>query len=173
MTLDEVLDYKPHAVWQQSGQFELASFTHLEHAYVIQIERKNLRPLVGEKLKDAEVAFFRKDIGGDASFSSTGDTDYPFKVYGAVLNLLEDKLSEYDTFYFSAEARHSDSARQFEQKIDLYRFMADRLAKRSGRQLFERVDSRRHEFLVTTSSSVDASFIDHRHKALDEANLLP
>lgn len=55
------------------------------------------------------------------------------------MNLLEEELKQYDSFYFSAEERHSSDREQLEQKIRLYQFMADRLSKRTGKIFMKEV----------------------------------
>jgi len=144
----EILNTKIHLVWVNHDRFELTNFSAEGIEYVIQIEKK---PLPFDELKNqktAEISFFRTDDDSERAYLTSHLERHQFSVYGAVANALAEKFNDYDAFYFVANRRHSDDDEQFRIKKKIYRFAADRMAKKIGAFLY--VNSGTDEdFLVT------------------------
>lgn len=153
MKLIEIFDHTEILDWQRNGKFELAKLILDNAAYLLQIESKLLFPknqvleLVGKKT--AEVSFNLLDIAGDNSFSTSNSSTKPIKVYGAVLNGLAEKFTDYDAFYFSAERRHSKTEEEFESKKEIYLLAANKAKKRTGALLYESEDGRGAYWLLS------------------------
>lgn len=107
-------------------------------------------------LKPRKFLFFRKDLDGEKSFSTTNATkSIPSKVYGIVSNGLLEKFKEYDAFYFSAERRHSTSVSEYDTKIKIYGAIANKISKRIGAYFYESEMSSHCQFLVSNQKLSD------------------
>lgn len=166
MRMDEIFNTKTELKWQQHSKFELTNFICMDAKYVIQIEKKQLPFDDLRNKKTAEISFFRDFEDSEMAHSTTNDVDFPFKVYGIVANSLITKFNEFDAFYFVANKRHSKTAEQFESKKKIYRFIADRLAKKIGALLFIHSDGVDEYFLVTRSRINKDGFIIEAEEAL-------
>lgn len=167
MKLIEVFDSEASLTWQHHGRYELSKFDCEGHEYIIQIEKKNIH-VAGLIGKTAEISFFRNVDDSEKAHSSTGDIKIPFIIYGVVANGLFDKFHEYEAFYFIANHRHSKDNLQFEAKKNIYFFLADRLAKKTGAKLYEKESNGDQEYLVT-KLVVDKKygFINEAQQALE------
>jgi hypothetical protein len=151
MTLIEIFDSKLNNVWQKHGKFELTKFEYFDIPYIIQIEKKNLLIPGLEKQLCAEVSFHREGLEDDKAFSTTNEVkEIPVKVYGVVANGLQDKFTEYDVFYFSAERKHSANNKEFTSKKSIYKFIAERISKRANTFYYERENTYSKDFLIST-----------------------
>lgn len=132
MKVFEILNHAEELLWQKSGRFELSQFFIDGTPYVIQIEHRGFMQFPElEKSLTAEVSFFRNDIENpDKAFGTVNQIKKPpVKVYGAVLNGLKDRFSDFDAFYFIAAKKHSLNDMEFQIKGKLYSFMADKIVK--------------------------------------------
>lgn len=173
LRLQEVFDSNIQIEWESLSKGEHALFKYGEHVFVIQLVPVHL-PL--EELKGmniVEASFYRKDLEGEASFSTTDEYEVPIKVYGAVMNGFAARFAEFDGMYFEADRRHSKSEKQFAAKVRLYSFMADRVAKRAHAVLYTAKDTLSSKFLVTTVKLQSTEFTNpvQEGRSLPEANV--
>lgn len=154
MKLNEIFDSKiENLQWQQNGRHLLSSIFIDDQQYIIQIEKKPLLFFDNAlKIKSAEVSFFKADEEDSEKAFSTQNNfkKNPVSVYGVVINALIDQFNNFDAFYFSAERRHSNSEKEFQQKKMIYFMLADRLRKKiSNVELYELENERAAEYLVS------------------------
>lgn len=154
MKLNEIFDSKiDNLHWQTHGKYLLTAVMIDEHEYIIQIEKRSLlffdNPL---KVKSAEVSFFKADEKDNEKAFSTQHVfkKTPVSVYGVITNALIEQFNNFDAFYFSAEKRHSNNQKEFDQKKAIYFMLADRLKKKiSGVELYELESETAAEYLVS------------------------
>lgn len=167
MTLDELFeafDSKLDIQWSKMhGGGEAGGFLVNDTKYVIQ-----LTPIVIGDLDVMEASFHLYSVPGDKAFASTGKSKSPMAVYGVVVNALIDKLQKLkcDAVFFSTERRHSTDDEQHESKIKLYKFAAQRIAKKLGWETY----LNENEFLLTRKyegKSIKA--FKHWQQAVQEA----
>lgn len=154
MKLVEIFNSKIDLDWQKHGRFELSQFFVNETPYIIQIEKRPILELqLEDSIKTAEVSFFRHDIENEKKAFSTQQENIkvPYVVYGAVGNALKQKFNNYDLFYFTAEKKHSNNTKEYEQKIQIYRSLCIKLKKDSLEEVFyyENEDSTKYEFIIS------------------------
>lgn len=168
MKLAEVFNTQVNITWHTQGRFTLGGLVFNGQEYVVQIETK---PLFFDELSrgnTAEVSFFKNSDDTEKAHSTTGDVGQPFKLYGAVANSLGDQFQKYDAFYFVAESRHSEDVGQYQTKIKIYQFLADRLAKTVGATVYKHNSGSRCEWLVSKISISNTGFIVESTEALTQ-----
>jgi hypothetical protein len=148
--------------WQRNGRYKLCSFKYGEFQYTIQIENKPIHITELKGKNTAEISFFRTDLSDEATHSTTGDIDLPFKIYGVVANALAEKYHEYDAFFFSAISRHSSSKKELDTKAKIYFFLADKLSKKVGGKVYDNKDQHGLEFIVSKIKFESNEFIDEQ-----------
>lgn len=123
------LDWKPSAAGGSMAGFSVDG-VH----YIIQ-----LLPITINSRKIYEASFHLAKVSGDSSFKSGGTSTVASSVYGVVANGLIDRLKdgEYSSVFFSAERRHSMNDEQHASKLRIYKFAAQRIAKKLGWELYE------------------------------------
>jgi hypothetical protein len=150
MMVSEIFDTKFDIQWKSTGRFDLGAFRVNDRTYQVQIETKVLQYEVLKGKKTAEISFSRHDINdSEKSYSTTGEESVPLAVYGIVANNLEKKFKNFDAFYFEAVRRHSKTAEEFRIKREIYSFIADKIAKRTGAYFYENSRNSDQEFLIT------------------------
>lgn len=150
MRLWEIFDTSVQLEWQQNGQHELSSLNYGNKPYILQIHKVQLQQipeLLGKKT--AEVSFFRDDLTDQQSFSTTYDVPSPTMLYGVISNGLSDKFVEYDAFYFSAERAHSNTKGEYDAKVSIYQYAANRIVKRYGARCYENINNVSTNFIIS------------------------
>lgn len=156
--LQEVFDTEIEIEWENLSKGEHALFKYGEHVFVIQIVPIHLPLKELKGMNIVEASFYRKDLDGEASFSTTDEYEVPVKVYGGVMNAFADKFVAFDGMYFEADRRHSKSQKQFAAKTRLYSFMADRVAKKAHAIMYTAKSSSISKFLVTTTKLQNSDY---------------
>lgn len=154
MKLYEIFDSKINNLqWQVHGRYLLSGVIIDDQQYTIQIEKKPLLFFDNpQAVKSAEVSFFKtNEDDSEKAFSTQNNfKKTPVSVYGVIANALVDQFYNFDAFYFSAEKRHSNTEKEFQQKKTIYFLLADRLRKKIPNvQLFELETSTAQEYLVS------------------------
>lgn len=168
MIISEIFDTIIIPSWQKNGRFELASFNSNGYEYVIQIENKPLHFVELKNKKTAEISFYRNLDDSEAAHSTTHEIKNPFYVYGGVANALLEKFMSFEAFYFNAEIRHSDNKEQFETKKEIYSFLGNRMAKRTGTKFYEKNGTDQYEVIVSKIPLANSrGFIVEAEAALD------
>lgn len=165
--------------WEDLHQVHVASFSVNGVQYQIQFEPAVVLPKRLGGLSIYEVSFLLLKIKGDSAYSSTGVCETPLSVYGIVLNGIiehvESKKIKCDGLIFTAEKRHSRDQQNHESKVRIYKFLAERFAKRLGWVLFDSARNGAHEFLVMEKDIdlSDTTFVDVQEELRNTSRGLP
>jgi hypothetical protein len=139
----EAFDSRVDIDWHEAAGGVTGGFSVNDVKYVLQ-----LTPIVIEKLKVLEASFVLYDVQNDKGFATSGTTSTsPTAVYGVVANALIEKIPtlKCDAVFFSAERRHATDDEQHEAKLRIYKFAAQRIAKKLGWEMY----TNKNEFLLT------------------------
>jgi hypothetical protein len=160
VNLLEILNSKIDFQWKHTSTVHLAAFSVNGVRYQIQLEPAVVLPKELGGLAIYEASFLLLDEKGDKAYSSAGNSETPLSIYGVVLNAIVEIVDsgkiKCDGLFFTAEERHSKDKRNQESKVRIYKFLAERFAKRLGWTLFSSARSGAHEFLVM-KNDVDLS----------------
>ena len=152
MNLLEILNSSIDFQWKTIPPVHLAAFSVNGVQYQIQLEPAIVLPKKLGGLSIYEVSFLLLAVKGDKAYSSSGNSETPLSIYGVVLNsiikIVEDEKINCDGLFFTAETRHSKDRQNHESKVRIYKFLAERFAKRLGWTLFSSTRDGAHEFLV-------------------------
>jgi hypothetical protein len=166
MNLLEILDASIDLVWVKEKSTRVAAFSVNDIQYQLQFEPAVVLPKKLGDLSIYEVSFLLLGIKGDAAYSSAGTSDAPLSVYGVVLNAITEYVRsgdfQCDGLIFTAENRHSRDQQNHESKVRIYKFLAERFAKKTGWTLFDSKRDGAHEFLVMKEDLdlSDTRFVD-------------